>query len=293
MNASSRMPSKVSAGQVLPATVQALRGLIAIQLWWRQHLDVGRQVELDAVAALAVRHPEIDVEEAGMLDVPDELRRVLEVDARAGRHAFARHLEEDRRLRRIAAAPPQPHRPRIARCRDVAAPGAAEQQRVGIEPAHPALGFRAARSRPSRRSGSRGRTRATPRRRCRRARDAGSRGRACRAASPHRPRSSPRLRPRPGRRHRAGSPRPAGRGESSRAWCAATGRAGSWRRARNCRATVRAARPGGACRAGRGSPPGCRGRRRTAAPPKVFSVRSFSAATQASARSPSMSSSQR
>jgi hypothetical protein len=77
-----------------------------------------------------------------MLDVPDQLRSVLEVDARAGRHAFARHLEEDRRLRHIAAAPPQAHRARIARCRDVAAPGAAEQHRVGIEPAHPALGFR-------------------------------------------------------------------------------------------------------------------------------------------------------
>ena len=107
-----------------------------------KHVDVRRQVELDAVVALAVRHPDIEVEEADLLDVPDELGGMLEVDAGADRHALARHLEEHLRLCRVAAAVPQPHRPRVARRRRVAAPGAVEQQRVGIEPAHPTLGLR-------------------------------------------------------------------------------------------------------------------------------------------------------
>ena len=65
------------------------------------------------------------------------------------------------------------------------------------------------------------------------------------AASWRRPRSSPRPPSRPARRDRAGCPTPAGRGGSSRASCAATGRADCSRPSRNCRASApRRATPG-------------------------------------------------
>ena len=108
----------------------------------RIDLDVGRQVELRPVVDGGVSQPDIDVEEADRVVEPDSLGRLRAIDGSAGRHALARHFEDDRHLGGGSRPPPQPHRPGVAGRRDVAAPRTAQQQRIGVEPARVALGFR-------------------------------------------------------------------------------------------------------------------------------------------------------
>ena len=259
----------------------------------RIDLNVGRQVELDAVLARVVGQPDLHVEETDRIVEPDRLAGLAAVDRSPGRHAFARHLEEQRRLRRVGTPRPQPNRPGIARRGHIAAPGAAQQERVGIEPARGALGLGQNITVDHEGFAWRGRTRAGRSRRCRRATGARSRGHACPAASRRHSRSSLRARPPQAHRRRAGFPRKAARGESSRASSAATGRAAAAHPSRNCRSTARAARCTGIL-SGR-SRIAARTSRSAAKPavPKAASVRSFCASTQATARGSSISSSHR
>ena len=191
---------------------------------------------------------------------------------------FARHLEQDRRLLRFAAAPPQPHRAGIARGRDVAARRRCCSSRVSRRASSRRPWPRAGRSRPPRRlrlarSNSRNTTASLP------PRDRRTIARSCvpgRVAAPPQIQSSPSAAASASRSSRISQ---SGWSRAEALERGAPPQAARIRgvESRNCRATAAPADERDACRAGRGSPPGCRGRRRTARRRRSVSVRAFSA----------------
>ena len=208
----------------------------------------------------------------------------------------ARHLEQHRRLRRhrcraataarFAHSPRWWHRPPPRRC-DSSSVSASSQLAPPLA---------SGRTKPSVDEAlrARGRTRAARRRRCRRATGAGSRGRACRAAwlAPPQIQSSPSAAASASRSSR-----------TSHRGCVvaeALQRGAPPQAARMLgvlpeivEPAAAPARRRGSCPAGRGSRPARRGRPRTCGAAEAASVRAFCCSTQASARSPSISSSQR
>ena len=260
----------------------------------RIDLDVGRQVELGPVVAGGIASQTLTSKKPIAVVEPDRLRSPRVRSTAAPADMLSRGTSKsDRRLGGVGAAPPQPHRAGIAGRRDVAAPGAAQQQRVGVEPARAALGFR--QDEAVAHEGLARKIELAQHHRIAAAARQAQDGAvvACRAVSRRRSRSS--LRPPPPQAHRgrAGLPRRAARAGNSPAWCAATGRADAGHPSRNCRNTARAARCRESCRADRESPPGRRDRRQThpCRRPKA-SARSVPRPRRAPS-APSMSSSQR
>ena len=101
--------------------------------------SIGRQVDA-GLGSAAVADPDDRVEKADPLDKYQQLLLGLAIDIRPDRHMVGARLENDRGGQRVGAAPPQPHRARIARARGhVLAQRGGQQQRVAIEPGGPAF----------------------------------------------------------------------------------------------------------------------------------------------------------